>query len=65
VVHLDDLMLRRTRLGLLLENGGDEILSDIHGIVTEVRGWSEDRWQSELSRYRSVIEKYYTVPVNR
>jgi glycerol-3-phosphate dehydrogenase len=63
VVHLDDLMLRRTRLGLLLENGGDEILSDIHGIVTEVRGWSEDRWQSELSRYRSVIKKYYTIPV--
>jgi len=62
VVHLDDLMLRRTRLGLLLENGGDEVLAGIRGIATEIHGWSEDKWQSELERYRGVIKRYYTAP---
>jgi glycerol-3-phosphate dehydrogenase len=61
-MHLDDLLLRRTRLGLLLENGGDEVLPDIHGIVTEVLGWTEQHWLWELERYRGVIKRYYTVP---
>jgi glycerol-3-phosphate dehydrogenase len=62
VMHLDDLLLRRTRLGLLLENGGDEVLPDIHRIVTEVLGWTEQHWLWELERYRGVIKRYYTVP---
>jgi glycerol-3-phosphate dehydrogenase len=62
VVHLDDLMLRRTRLGLLLEKGGEEVLDDVRRITAEVRGWTRERWHLELERYRDVIRNYYTVP---
>jgi glycerol-3-phosphate dehydrogenase len=63
VVHLDDLMLRRTRLGLLLENGGDAILEDIRRLFVEVFDWTENDWQSELARYRDIIRQHYTLPV--
>jgi len=62
VVHLDDLMLRRTRLGLLLENGGDAVLKDIQGIFSDVLEWNEKKWLSELERYRNLIKRYYAVP---
>lgn len=62
VVHLDDLMLRRTRLGLLMKNGGEEILEDIKKIIAEVLHWNEQRWQSELGRYQEIIERHYSVP---
>jgi glycerol-3-phosphate dehydrogenase len=62
-VHLDDLMLRRTRLGLLLDNGGDAILEDIRRLFVEVLDWTENEWQSELARYREIIRQHYTLPV--
>ena len=62
VVHLDDLMLRRTRLGLLLENGGDAILDDIRRLFINVLDWSGEQWQSELVRYREIILRHYTIP---
>mgnify|MGYP001592936049 FL=1 len=62
VVHLDDLMLRRTRLGLLLENGGEAILDDIRRLFTDVFDWSGQKWQSELIRYREIILRHYTIP---
>ena len=63
VVHLDDLMLRRTRLGLLLENGGDAILEDIRRLFVEIFDWPENEWQSELARYRDIIRQHCTLPV--
>jgi glycerol-3-phosphate dehydrogenase len=62
VVHLDDLMLRRTRLGLLMKNGGEAVLEDIKGLVVEVLHWNEQRWLAERERYREIIEKHYSVP---
>ncbi len=62
VVHLDDLMLRRTRLGLLLADGGEEVLGDVGTMVREVCGWSNSRWNREIDRYREIIRTYYTVP---
>jgi glycerol-3-phosphate dehydrogenase len=64
VVHLDDLMLRRTRLGLLLENGGEEVLDDVRKISIEIPGWTEQKWESEIYRYREIISKYYTIPAS-
>lgn len=62
VVHLDDLMLRRTRLGLLLEDGGATVLDRVREIAAEVRGWDEAHWARERARYLGVIRKYYAVP---
>jgi glycerol-3-phosphate dehydrogenase len=60
VVHLDDLMLRRTRLGLLLANGGEEVLPEIKVLAREVCSWSDEEWCSEQNRYLEIIRKYYT-----
>ncbi|MCB9651082.1 MAG: glycerol-3-phosphate dehydrogenase/oxidase [Deltaproteobacteria bacterium] len=59
VVHLDDLMLRRTRLGLLLPRGGEAALGRIQQEVAPLLGWSEQRWSEELSRYRALWARAY------
>ena len=62
VVHLDDLMLRRGRLGILLENGGEEVLDQVRQLFEEGCGWDEQRWTEELARYRETIRRHYTLP---
>ena len=62
VVHLDDLLLRRTRLGSLLAGGGESILGPLEQICCEEMGWDAKRWQSELSRYRGIWKKHYYLP---
>ena len=39
VVHLDDLMLRRTRLGSILENGGESLFPAIEQICAQELNW--------------------------
>jgi glycerol-3-phosphate dehydrogenase len=62
VVHLDDLLLRRTRLGLLLENGAEELFPDLMKICGQELGWNNTKWQSEVSRYRDIFLQYYSLP---
>lgn len=61
VVHLDDLMLRRTRLGLLLPQGGEGHLPAIRAIALE-EGWTEARWQGEVERYHGIWAASYSLP---
>lgn len=62
VQHLDDLMLRRTRLGLLLEQGGMNVISRIKQICQQELDWDDARWTQELQRYQSIWAKHYSVP---
>jgi glycerol-3-phosphate dehydrogenase len=62
VIHLDDLMLRRSRLGILLKNGGEEVLDQVRQLFVEGCGWDEQRWAKELDRYRETIRRHYTLP---
>ena len=62
VVHLDDLLLRRTRLGSLLENGGEALFDDIECICRQELHWDSQRWELELQRYRKIWSKYYSLP---
>ena len=62
IVHLDDLLLRRTRLGLLVEQGGLIFEDKIKAICSEELGWTEQQWQQEVSRYKSIWNTYYSVP---
>jgi len=62
VVHLDDLLLRRTRLGLLLKNGAEELFSTLEIICQQELGWDKVKWQSELSRYQAIIRQHYALP---
>ncbi|PTQ89419.1 glycerol-3-phosphate dehydrogenase/oxidase [Agitococcus lubricus] len=61
VVHLDDLLLRRSRLGLLLVDGGLHHIERIKAIAL-AEGWTESYWQSELARYQSIWQRYYSLP---
>jgi glycerol-3-phosphate dehydrogenase len=60
VEHLDDLLLRRVRLGLLLPQGARNLLGDIRNIVQPELGWSDERWQQEETRYLQTWQSYYS-----
>jgi glycerol-3-phosphate dehydrogenase len=62
VVHLDDLLLRRVRLGLLLPHGGLEQLDRVRRIVQSELGWSDTYWLEEARRYHKIWEDYYSPP---
>ena len=62
VIHLDDLLLRRTRLGLLLKNGGEELFSRLFTIFEQELGWSNTMWQDEITRYSLIWQTYYSLP---
>ncbi len=64
VVHLDDLLLRRTRIGLLLPNGGAEVLEHVQAVCTPVLNWHAARWQAERARYLALWLDRYSVPTN-
>lgn len=52
VAHLDDLMLRRTRAGLLLADGGLDELPALAPLICGALGWDDARWRAEVERYR-------------
>jgi glycerol-3-phosphate dehydrogenase len=62
VVHLDDLLLRRVRLGHLLPGGGEEVLPRIRTICQPELGWDDDRWEAEEAAYRELWGTYYSLP---
>ena len=61
VVHLDDLLLRRTRLGFVLPGGGREHLSRIGELCRTELGWDQERWDGEVERYLKLWDKGYGV----
>jgi glycerol-3-phosphate dehydrogenase len=61
-VHLDDLMLRRTRLGLLLPAGGERLFPSLAPMFRDLAQWSEAHWQGEVQRYRDILQRYYSLP---
>ena len=60
VMHLDDLLLRRTRLGLLLPQGGAQILEEIRARVLPSLGWDEAKWRQEKADYLVLWQKAYS-----
>ena len=62
VRFLDDLLLRRTRLGLLLPDGATALLPRIEGVAREALGWSAGEWRDQCDRYARLIAQCYTVP---
>jgi glycerol-3-phosphate dehydrogenase len=62
VVHLDDLLLRRTRLGLILPGGALDEAERIGTICREELAWDDARWESELDAYRALWRRAYAPP---
>ena len=63
VIHLDDLILRRTmigKLGLLTERN----LADLAGVVAEAIGWSAEYQQSEIERTTALMIDQHGVHLN-
>lgn len=64
VVHLDDLLLRRTRLGLVLPEGALGEAGRIRALCQPALGWDDTRWQSELDSYRALWRRSYAPPAD-
>lgn len=64
VIHLDDLLLRRTRLGLILPHGAMTplISTRLKKICQQELGWDEQKWQQEVARYQDLWQRYYHLP---
>ena len=60
--HLDDLLLRRTRLGNLLADGAAAILDVLKPVVQRELAWDDKRWQQEVSRFRRIWQAHYALP---
>ncbi|KPL86044.1 glycerol-3-phosphate dehydrogenase/oxidase [Herpetosiphon geysericola] len=62
VTNLGDLLLRRSRLGMLLPNGAATYQAQIQAICTEELGWDAQRWASEWHDYQQLIVQHYGLP---
>lgn len=51
VHHLDDLLLRRTRIGILLAGGGIAQMERIRAICQSELVWTDEHWEKEEQRY--------------
>jgi glycerol-3-phosphate dehydrogenase len=50
------------RLGLLLPNGGQQILPIVRRICQQELCWTDDRWAQEVESYAAVIARNHGVP---
>ena len=64
VEHLDDLLLRRTRLGMCLPNGGINLYPALKDIFLSNGSWDDERWQKEVNRYEKIWKNHYSLPSN-
>ena len=58
--HLDDLLLRRVRIGLLLSEGGREYLNRIRSLCQPVMTWSDAMWDKEIETYMRMWKAWYS-----
>lgn len=62
IVHLDDLLLRRLRLGHLLPQGGAAVLPQIRAICQPELGWPDAKWEAEVEAYQELYHRSYSLP---
>jgi glycerol-3-phosphate dehydrogenase len=62
VCKLEDLLLRRTRIGIQLRGGGADILPRIRSICQSELGWSDQRWNDEQAAYQALWQTHYSLP---
>ncbi len=58
VTRLSDLMLRRSRLGILLRDGGEAVLATLGSRLRDRLGWDGERWQREAAAYRLELARH-------
>lgn len=60
VRHLDDLLLRRTRIGLTAADGGMSRLAELAQLCGDELGWDPPRQQVEIARYREIWRQQHS-----
>ena len=63
--HLDDLLLRRVRIGLLTPYGGKAFLKRIRKLCRDVLPWDKRRWDQEIAGYLDLWNRSHALPVHR
>lgn len=59
VIHLEDLLLRRIRLGLTLPKGGFELIEKIRKTIQSDLEWDDERWGVEERAYEALWNRAY------
>ena len=62
VKHLDDLLLRRVRIGIQSRQGGKAHLKTIQKLCRPYLDWDSARWRHEIRRYGRLWQSYYALP---
>ncbi|HEY59933.1 MAG TPA: glycerol-3-phosphate dehydrogenase/oxidase [Anaerolineae bacterium] len=62
ILHLDDLLLRRTHIGLLCENGAKKYQKRIQTIIQAELGWDNFKWKEEWKKYIMLWNQCYYLP---
>jgi len=62
IVHLEDLMLRRTRLGLTVMEGERRFCPAIRSICQTELGWDNAHWEEEEQSYCHYGKRCYNLP---
>lgn len=62
VLHLDDLLLRRVRVGCTQPHGARALLPQVRALCQARLGWDDARWASEQSRYLDIVARAYSLP---
>ena len=64
VCHLDDLMLRCFRLGILTPDGGQSLLEELEPLLKKQLRWKDKRWVEEVERYRRIWREAHGLPAD-
>lgn len=62
VQHLDDLLLRRTRLGNVLPQGAIMLMAQIKTLCHRELQWNETKWEDEVQAYQQLWQSHYNLP---
>jgi glycerol-3-phosphate dehydrogenase len=65
VARLDDLLLRRTRLGLVVPRGAVDLFAAIEPLCRAELGWDASRWADEAARYTRLWADRHAPPAQR
>ena len=64
VWKLEDLLLRRSRIGIQLRGGGIGIMPRVRAICQPELGWSDQRWEAEQAAYLALWNTHYSLPTS-
>ena len=65
VRHLDDLLMRRVRIGLLTPEGGKAYLHRVKALCQDVLPWDRKRWKTEIKMYTTQWNQSHNLPLRR